>query len=61
MYQYIQNLINHVWQTGSGAPGDQTYIYAICTILTPLCLLILYDLFSRVIYSIFTIFKGGEK
>lgn len=33
MYDFFSNLINHQWQTGTGADGAQTYIVTGCVVL----------------------------
>lgn len=52
MYDIIQDIIDHVFQSGTGTSGDQQYIYYICMIVIPLCIIIAVDL----IHSIFKAF-----
>ena len=33
MYDFFSGLIGHQWQTGTGAPGDQSYIVTGCVVL----------------------------
>lgn len=51
MYDIIESIIDHVFQTGSNTPGDQSYIYYICAILIPLGVVLVWD-------AIFTIFRS---
>lgn len=53
MFDIIRELINHTWETNS---GDQQYIYYICSIVIPLCIIIAVDLIHSIFRS-FTRFK----
>ncbi len=54
MYDLIQQIINHSWNTGD---SSQQYIYAISGIL--ICLLVVF--FVDIFYRLFrAIFKKGE-
>lgn len=56
MYDIIQDIIDHIYQTGTSATGDQQYIYYICAIVIPLCIIIAVDLIHSIFRS-FTKFK----
>lgn len=53
MYELIEGLIDHAWETGS---SEQTYIYYICGALILLFSTVLIDFLYRFLSGIF---KGG--
>lgn len=48
MYNVISNIIGHTWLTGSGAPGDQQYIYYMAGALLVILTVVFVDLIYRV-------------
>lgn len=60
MYDIIEGLIDHVWQTGTYASGDQNYIMVGCILL--ICVLVFYflDLILGFIFKIVNFNKSGK-
>lgn len=54
MYDIIQAIIDHVFNTQY--TGDQQYIYYICAIVIPLCIVLVWDAICCIFRS-FTRFK----
>lgn len=50
MYNIIQQIINHTWQS-TGATGDQQYIYYICGSLIIVLVSVIIDLVYRTFRS----------
>jgi len=55
MYQIIQNIIDHSWNTGS---SEQQYIYYICGSVIVLTFVFFFDALSQIIKCFR---KNGEK
>lgn len=56
MYDIIQGIIDHIFQTGTSASSEQQYIYYICAVLIPLCVVLVWDAICC-IFRAFTKFK----
>lgn len=54
MFDIIEAIIDHVWE--SNYTGDQTYIYYICAVVIPLCIVLVWDAICC-IFRAFTRFK----
>lgn len=53
MYQIIQNIIDHVYQGGNNAYGDQQYIYYICCALIPILTVVFIDCIRSIFRGFF--------
>lgn len=57
MYDFFSNLINHTWQTGQNAPGDQSYIVTGCVVLIVLLTIFVAKMFSQWLSYILNIYR----
>lgn len=48
MYSVVKGIIDHVWETGSQASGDQQYIYYTCCCLIIILTVVFIDLIYRI-------------
>lgn len=57
MYDFFSNLINHQWQTGTGAPGDQSYLVTGCVVLIVLLTVFVGKLFYSWLSYVLNFFR----
>lgn len=51
MYDLIKNLIDHTWQSGTTASGDQQYVYYITGALIIILTVVVIDMIFQIIRS----------
>lgn len=57
MYDFFSSLISHQWQSGTGAPGDQSYIVTGCVVLIVLLTVFTLKLFVSWLSYVLNIFR----
>lgn len=53
LYNFIYQLIGWTWQSGQGAPPEQTYVYTTACVIVIMLVAVTVDLLYRIVSSIF--------